>query len=64
MSDIRDFAHDMLVALGEAEDGELSLRELVEQSAQDEPEEEVSWGTTVTRQPRRSRLRTMFRLAP
>ena len=45
MSDIRDFAHDMLVALGEAEDGELSLRELVEQSAQDEPEEEVSWGT-------------------
>ena len=44
MSDIGDLAHDVLVALGDPDDGATSLRELVEQSAEDEPADDVAWG--------------------
>ena len=43
MADITDFAADVLVALGEPEDGASSLRELVEQDEEDEPEADVPW---------------------
>ena len=44
VSRIRDLSHDLLSVLGDAEDGAISLRELVEQSSEDEPEDDVSWG--------------------
>ncbi len=44
-SGIYELTDDVLAALGDPEDGALSLRELVEQSAEDEPEDEVPWGT-------------------
>ena len=44
MASVDDLARDVLAALGDAEDGAYSLRELVEQSAEDEPADDVSWG--------------------
>lgn len=44
MADIGDFAQDVLVGLGDPEDGASSLRELVEQSSADEEVGEPAWG--------------------
>jgi len=44
MSDIGDFAHDVLAGLGDPEDGAFSLRELVGQSSEDEETSEPAWG--------------------